>query len=89
METAARRVPEAYLRYPEAHRPEDLEAAARLDVLLEELWRDHPAYAKVEGTPDIEEKVARALEVIRGAWTGKDACPTRGGEDDTCTERPR
>ncbi len=64
LETAARRVPEAYVRYPQAHRPEDLEAAARLDVLLEELWGGHPGYAKIEGTPDIEAKLAAALALI-------------------------
>ena len=65
METAAVRAPDAYVRYPHAHRPEDLGSAIRLDGLLEELWGAHPAYVKINGTPDVEDKLAKALQYIR------------------------
>ena len=35
LESAGVRVPEAYVRYPHAHRPEDVGQAARLDHLLD------------------------------------------------------
>ena len=65
MESAAARVPEAYLQYPNAHRPEDIAQAARLDHLLGELWSRHPHYVRLPGTPTIEEKLARGLAEIR------------------------
>ena len=43
------RVPEAYVRYPHAHRPEDIQQAAGLDHLLCELWSGHPNYVNIEG----------------------------------------
>jgi len=76
MESAAVRVPEAYVRYPHAHRPEDVEQAARLDRLLGELWCGHPSYVKIEGTVDVEEKLVRATELVReelGMRVGRDA----------------
>ena len=66
MESAAVRVPEAYLRHPAAHRPEDVAQAALLDRYLAELWGGHPRYVKIEGMPDFEEKMARGMGVIRG-----------------------
>jgi len=33
-----------YTRWPEAHRPEQVEDAIRLDRLLHQVWRDHPRY---------------------------------------------
>ena len=65
LESAAVRVPEAYVRYPHAHRPEDVEQAARLDQLLSELWCGHPKYVKIEGTVGVEEKLLRAVELVR------------------------
>jgi len=65
MESAAVRVPEAYVRYPAAHRPEDVAQAALLDGLLGELWGGHPRYVKIEGMRDFEEKMGRAMRVIR------------------------
>ncbi len=41
LETAALRVPEHYIRYPDAHRPEDIDQAIFLDNLLGELWENH------------------------------------------------
>jgi nicotinamide riboside kinase len=66
VESAAVRVPEAYVRYPAAHRPEDIAQAALLDRLLGELWGGHPRYVKIEGTRDFEEKIERGLAAIRG-----------------------
>ena len=65
MESAAARVPEAYVRYPHAHRPEDIEQAARLDRLLGELWCGHPRYVKIEGTMNVEEKLTKGFELVR------------------------
>lgn len=69
LESAAVRVPEAYLRYPIAHRPEQTAEAARLDAYLGELWSGHPDYAKIEGTKAVSEKVSRALALV-GALLG-------------------
>ena len=65
MESAAVRVPEAYLRYPHAHRPEDVKQAAWLDHLLGGLWCGHPRYVKIEGTRDVEKKLLKAVELVR------------------------
>ncbi len=64
LESAAVRLPEAYLRYPLAHRPECAADAARLDELLGELWGNHPRYLRIAATSDIETKLARALRII-------------------------
>ena len=65
LESAAVRMPEAYVRYPQAHRPEDLQQAARLDQLLAELWSAHPRYVKIEGTRNLEDKLHAGMELIR------------------------
>ncbi|MCY2991431.1 MAG: hypothetical protein NTY19_26680 [Planctomycetota bacterium] len=65
LECASVRVPEAYVRYPHAHRPEDIEQAVQLDHLLGELRCGHPKYVKIEGMVDVEEKLLRAVELIR------------------------
>ena len=67
LESAAVRVPEAYSRYPRAHRPEDIDQAARLDHLLGELWSEHPRYLKIEGAANVEEKLTKAMDIIRRA----------------------
>ena len=64
MESAAVRVPEAYVRYPHAHRPEDIQQAAGLDHLLRELWSRHPSYVKIEGTVDVAAKLLKAIELV-------------------------
>ena len=38
-----------------------------LDQLLGELWGGHPRYVKIEGTVSAEEKLAKALDIIRRA----------------------
>jgi len=65
LESAAVRLPEAYVRFPLAHRPESVAEAARLDGLLGELWSGHPRYTRFEATPDIETKLRRCMRVIR------------------------
>ena len=64
MESAAVRIPDAYVQYPAAHRPESIAQAAQLDGYLGELWCNHPNYIKIEGMPDIEEKLSQAISVI-------------------------
>ena len=64
MESAAVRVPEAYLRYPQAHRPEDRQSAARLDALLGELWGGRPRHIKIKGTTDIKQKIGEAIHLL-------------------------
>ena len=65
LESAAVRVPESYTRYPKTHRPEGVQHAARLDHLLAGLWRGHPKYVKIDGTPEIEDKLRRAIGIMR------------------------
>lgn len=65
LESAAVRVPEAYLRYPLAHRPEQTAEAARLDQYLGELWSGHPHYVKIDATEDIAEKLSHGLALVR------------------------
>ena len=79
LESAAARVPEAYLRYPQAHRPESIAQAARLDELLGDLWSQHPRYFKIEGTPDIETKLIRALQLLRDFITARPRIAGQGG----------
>lgn len=42
--TASDRPSSHCVRWPEAHRPEEIEDAVRLDCLLHEVWRAHPQY---------------------------------------------
>jgi hypothetical protein len=65
LESAAVRVPEAYVRFPHARRPEDIQQSARLDDLLGELWSSHTKYVKIEGMVDVEEKLLKAVELVR------------------------
>jgi len=46
--TAADDAPQAYKRFPEAHRPEQPEVAIRLDRLLEQVWCGHPRYFQID-----------------------------------------
>jgi hypothetical protein len=45
--TAADGAPEAYKRWPEIHRPEEIEDAIRLDRLLQQVWSGHPKYFRI------------------------------------------
>lgn len=46
--TAADGAEEHYARWPETHRPEQIEDAVRLDRLLNQVWRDHPCYYRID-----------------------------------------
>jgi hypothetical protein len=46
--TAADGAEHAYQRWPEAHRPETIEDARRIDRLLEHAWCDHPNYFRLD-----------------------------------------
>jgi len=46
--TAAEGAPWVYTRWPEAHRPETVEDAIRLDRLLHRVWRNHPRYYRLD-----------------------------------------
>jgi hypothetical protein len=37
-----------YTRWPEAHRPEKIDDAIRLDCLLNRVWRGHPQYHRLD-----------------------------------------
>ena len=64
LESAAVRAPAHYLRYPDAHRPESVAEAARLDGLLGELWGGHPRYRFVAARESLEKKMDEAMAVL-------------------------
>lgn len=45
--TAADGAEAYYARWPEAHRPETIEDAVRLDQLLHRVWGQHPGYQRI------------------------------------------
>jgi predicted ATPase len=65
LQSAAVNSPETYVRYPQEHRPETIEEAARLDGLLGELWSGHPRYTLVESTVCFDGKMNQALDLLR------------------------
>ena len=65
LESTAVRIPEAYQKWPVAHRPESIEEATQLDALLGELWKGHPNYVFIPGMSSIEDKMAVAIKTIR------------------------
>jgi tRNA (Thr-GGU) A37 N-methylase len=46
--TAADGVPREYTRWPQAHRPEELDEAIQLDRWLEDAWGSHPHYYRLD-----------------------------------------
>jgi hypothetical protein len=46
--TAADGAVEHYQKWPDAHQPEQIEDAIRLDRLLHQVWRDHPCYYRLD-----------------------------------------
>lgn len=48
LQTAALGAEAHYLRWPDAHRPETPEQAAKTDYLCALAWRDHPRYVLIE-----------------------------------------
>ena len=75
--TAADGAEEYYARWPEAHRPEGIEDAIRLDALLHQVWHDHPRYYRLgnEGQ-DWAAKSAKARDVLSGLFLARQS-PSR------------
>lgn len=48
LQTTAIDAQEHYRRWPDAHRPETLEQAAKIDYLCAYAWRKHPRYVLIE-----------------------------------------
>jgi hypothetical protein len=48
MVTSADGATPCYARWPEAHRPEEVEDAVRLDRLLHRIWSGHPGYHRLD-----------------------------------------
>lgn len=67
--TAADGAPWAYRHWPEAHRPETMGDAIRLDRLLEQVWYRHPRYVRIDNFGrDWSAKSAAAREVLEEIW---------------------
>jgi hypothetical protein len=63
--TAADGAEQHYTRWPEAHRPESIEEAAHLDSLLQQVWRGHPNYHRLDNKGcDWKSKSRAALKII-------------------------
>jgi hypothetical protein len=64
--TAADGAEDHYAHWPEAHRPEQIEDAIRLDGLLHRVWRDHPCYYRIDnagrGWTEKPEEARQTLE---------------------------
>jgi len=68
--TAADGAEEHYASWPEAHRPEQIEDAIRLDALLHQVWRDHPRYYRLGNKGrDWAAKSEKARDVLSGLLT--------------------
>ncbi len=65
LETAAVNAKANYKSYPDAHRHESAEQAAKIDSLLVKAWNGHPNYFFIESCPDWEIKRAKFYNVIR------------------------
>jgi len=65
LQSAAVNCPDAYVRYPQAHRPETIEEVAQLDGLLDELWSAHRHYSLVESKASFDGKMDEALDWLR------------------------
>ena len=65
--TAADGAEAHYVRWPDAHRPESIEHAIRLDRLLERAWSGHPRYHRLDNANrDWAAKSAAAKELLAG-----------------------
>jgi tRNA (Thr-GGU) A37 N-methylase len=63
--TSADGVPQAYTRWPHAHRPEEPEEAIWLDNWLHEAWRGHPHYYRIGNQGlDWPAKARRVREIL-------------------------
>jgi hypothetical protein len=69
--TAADGAAPHYTRWPEAHRPEQIEDAVRLDGLLHQVWRDHPHYHRIDNEGrDWADKAQAARAILERYWVG-------------------
>jgi predicted ATPase len=67
--TTADGAPEAYRRWPDAHRPETPEEAIRLDRLLQHVWGRHPRYIRLDNAgKDWNTKSALARRILEETW---------------------
>lgn len=65
--TAADGASAHYTRWPQAHRPEEVEDAIRIDQLLHHAWRGHPAYYRLDNEGrDWEAKSQAARAILAG-----------------------
>lgn len=63
--TSADGVPQAYTRWPRAHRPEDAEEAIRLDQWLQRAWAGHSNYFRIDNVArDWASKSGEAREIL-------------------------
>jgi hypothetical protein len=74
--TAADGAAEHYTRWPDAHRPERPEDAVRLDGLLHQVWRDHPAYYRLDNQGrDWPAKFQAACAILKRCWEDATSAP--------------
>jgi hypothetical protein len=66
--TAADGAPAHYRRWPEAHRPEPVADAVRLDRLLHQAWRGHPRYYRIDNEERDWAAKAQAARHILSTW---------------------
>ena len=57
-----------YRRWPEAHRPEPVADAVRLDRTLHRAWRDHPRYYRIDNDGMDWPAKARAAQALLYTW---------------------
>ena len=63
--TAADGAEQHYTRWPDAHRPEEIEDAVRLDRLLNQVWHGHPQYYRLDNEGcDWASKSRAAREIL-------------------------
>lgn len=63
----------AYKRWPHAHRPEDAETAIQLDRWLEQAWRSHPHYFRLDNDRrDWLEKSVAARRILADIVEGRE-----------------
>lgn len=76
--TAADGAPAYYARWPDAHRPEQIKDALRLDGLLHDVWRDHPHYYRLDNEGrDWPAKAEEARRVLSGLLMAHNGSPSR------------
>lgn len=68
--TAADGAADAYKRWPEAHRPETIEEAIRIDRLLERVWGAHPNYVRIDNRGKDWAAKAREAKKLLSALLG-------------------